>query len=268
MILLDRSHVKELLRFVSGIKSDIQYWAMVDVVLTGKTPHNVLLLGRRLEDMIREREGAIYVYDKERMLCFVRHDQPAQECNDSFTQQVLAHLPPRSCEVASNSVTADKLQRVEIRLATTAEGQNQKAQQSTLYSLRAGRDEKVILLADDNKDICELLKEELAHIGVCHMVHDVSKVLEAYLEHVPDIVFLDINFQGGSGLDVIEQLIKYDKDAYVIMVTGAGTASNAVAARTKGARSFIAKPFDPERLEAELRKCPTIWRSSAFKTKA
>lgn len=267
MILLDRSHVKELLRFVSGIKSDIQYWAMVDVVLTGKTPHNVLLLGRRLEDMIREREGAIYVYDKERMLCFVRHDVPAQECNNSFTEEVLAHLPPRSCEVASNTVTADKLQRVEIRLATTAEGLSQKPQPSTLYDLRAMRQENVILLADDNKDICALLKEELEDTGVCHMVHDVSKVLDAYLECVPDIVFLDINFQGGSGLDVIEQLIKYDKDAYVIMVTGAGTAANAVTARTRGARSFIAKPFDPVRLEAELRKCPTLRRFAANKVK-
>jgi hypothetical protein len=48
MLLIDRSHAKELLRFVSGIKSDIQYWAMIDVVLTGRTPHNVLLLGHKL----------------------------------------------------------------------------------------------------------------------------------------------------------------------------------------------------------------------------
>jgi len=200
------------------------------------------------------------------MLCFVRHDTPAQECNNSFTEQVLAHLPPRSCEVASNTVTADKLQRVEIRLATTAEGQSQKPQQSTLYALRATRQENVILIADDNKEICEMLKEELEDVGHCHTVQDVSQVLDAYLEHVPDLVFLDINFQGGSGLDIIDQLMKYDKDAYVIMITGAGTASNAVTARTRGARSFIAKPFDPVRLETELRKCTTLRRFAPKKT--
>lgn len=248
MILLDRSHVKELLRFVSGIKSDIQYWAMVDVVLTGKTPHNVLLLGHRLEDMIRSREGVIYVHDKVRMLCFVRHEKPARECNDGFARDVLAHMPARSCEVASSGLSADALQRVEIRLAATAEGQSQKVQQSTLYSLRTTRQENVILLADDNKEICDMMKEELGDFGDCFAVHEASKVVDAYLEHVPDVVFLDINFQGASGLDAIEQLIKYDKDAYIIMVTGSGTASNAVAARTRGARSFIAKPFDPARL--------------------
>ena len=132
--------------------------------------------------------------------------------------------------------------------------------------MRATRQENVILIADDNKEICELLKEELEDVGHCHTVQDVSQVLDSYLEHVPDLVFLDINFQGGSGLDIIDQLMKYDKDAYVIMITGAGTASNAVTARTRGARSFIAKPFDPARLETELRKCTTLRRFATLKT--
>jgi CheY-like chemotaxis protein len=260
MLLLDRSHVKELLRFVSGIKSDIQYWSMVDVVLTGKTTHNVLLLGRKLEDVIESHEGVIYVHDKARMLCFVRHERPAKECNDVFTQEVIARMPPKSCEVAASGMTTDQLQRVEIRFATEAEEQNRKPPQSTLYAMRAARQENVILIADDDKEIAELLKEELEGYGHCITVNDAAKVVDTFLEYVPDVIFLDINFQGASGLDLIDEITKYDKDTYIIMVTGAGTASNAVAARTRGARAFVAKPFDPARLESELLKCPTVRR--------
>jgi CheY-like chemotaxis protein len=259
MLLLDRSNAKELLDFVPAMKEDLPRWGMLDLTLTGNR-YNIMHLGKKLDDALTGRDGVIYVHDQKQLLSFVRHTIPARECSAAFRVTVSEALPAGSCEIHSSEVTVRRLTELQERLIETNDNARA-AIRSTLYQQRAARAEHTIMIADDNAEMCEMLAESLSRYGFCVAVSDPAVIVETYLERVPDILFLDINFPGMSGFEVIEMIRKYDKDAYIVMMTGASTASNAVSAKARGAKSFIGKPFDLPRLDQEVTRCPTMRRN-------
>jgi two-component system, sensor histidine kinase and response regulator len=70
----------------------------------------------------------------------------------------------------------------------------------------------------------------------------------------PDIVLLDHQLPGISGLDVLEELAKTTNDFLVVMVTAYASLETAVKATKLGSYDFLAKPFTPEELRVTVRK--------------
>jgi DNA-binding NtrC family response regulator len=69
-------------------------------------------------------------------------------------------------------------------------------------------------------------------------------------ESVPELVLLDLSLPDGSGLDLLEELDGSRPD--VIVLTGHASVESAVRAIRAGARDFLLKPVDPERLRVLL----------------
>ena len=68
----------------------------------------------------------------------------------------------------------------------------------------------------------------------------------------PDLVLLDHDLPGLSGLRLLELLRERDRDATIVMLTGHGDIPLAVEAMRLGAENFLSKPIDPDQLEAAL----------------
>lgn len=90
-----------------------------------------------------------------------------------------------------------------------------------------------------------------------HEVIEASTGLEAvqrYKASKPDAVLLDITMPDMDGLQALKEIRKMDPSARVAMVTAMGQQSIVLEALKAGARDFIVKPYDSERVLNAVRK--------------
>jgi two-component system chemotaxis response regulator CheY len=90
-----------------------------------------------------------------------------------------------------------------------------------------------------------------------HEVAQAENGLEAikqYAEWHPDAVLLDITMPEMDGLTALKEIKKLDPAARVAMVTAMGQQAIVMEALKSGARDFVLKPFQPERILAALQK--------------
>jgi len=116
-----------------------------------------------------------------------------------------------------------------------------------------------ILVADDNREFVELLKEyiidqeDMDIIGVAYNGNEVIKALE---NNVPDVMILDIIMPHLDGLGVLEKLrsMQLKKFPKIIMLTAFGQESVTQRAVELGASYYILKPFDMDVLIDRIRQ--------------
>jgi len=110
-----------------------------------------------------------------------------------------------------------------------------------------------ILVVDDNdyvlKTINQLLKYECESVTTIKNPNQIHSVLS---KESFDVVLLDMNFKAGvntgnEGLFWLDEILKIDKNAVVIMITAYGDIELAVKAIKNGATDFITKPWDAEK---------------------
>ena len=112
-----------------------------------------------------------------------------------------------------------------------------------------------ILVVDDEHLIRWSLEQNLKKQG-----YDVvtagngEDALRIAREEQPDLVLLDIQLPGLSGIEVLEKLKELDDDILVIMVTAHGGLDVAVNAMRLGAYDYVSKPFNLDELSIIIRK--------------
>lgn len=77
-----------------------------------------------------------------------------------------------------------------------------------------------------------------------------EEALELYSERSYDVVLMDVSMPGMGGLTALEELVKADPEAVVIMITAFATFDTAISAWEKGASGVIRKPFQNEQILA------------------
>ena len=111
-----------------------------------------------------------------------------------------------------------------------------------------------ILIVDDEADLRDLLASVLEdHYEVAQATNGAA-VQKAFAQPPPDVVLLDVKLPDADGLELLPQIKKRWPDTEVIVLTGHGTISMAVEAGRGGAYNFLAKPFENEKLLADV-KC-------------
>ena len=113
-----------------------------------------------------------------------------------------------------------------------------------------------ILLADDLAFIKMVQKEILAKKGyqVIGEASDGIEVIEKYKKLNPDVVIMDITMPRMDGLNALKAIKQIDPNARVIVCSALGQQKLIIEAIKIGAKDFIVKPFDPERLSAAIQK--------------
>lgn len=111
-----------------------------------------------------------------------------------------------------------------------------------------------VLIVDDEAEIRESLRTLLELEG--YEVETAStgeEGLSRIGERTFDLVLLDVALPDRNGLDILVDLRAIDPVMSVIMITAYGTVENAVRAMQSGAANFIQKPWDNEKLLADVR---------------
>ncbi len=113
-----------------------------------------------------------------------------------------------------------------------------------------------VLIADDSAFTRRVISSYLlgTDFRVVASADNGQSALEQFKACSPDFVLLDVVMPGGSGLDVLKEIMKSNPSAKVIMVSSLGTENIVTECIGLGARSFVQKPFDRERLLSVLQK--------------
>ncbi len=101
-----------------------------------------------------------------------------------------------------------------------------------------------ILIVDDEAGPRESLRMILKPIYNIFTAANGKEALEIIEKENIDLVTLDLNMPGLSGIEVLKEIKKIKSDVEVIIVTGYGTLKNAQEVIRYGAGDFISKPFN------------------------
>jgi two-component system C4-dicarboxylate transport response regulator DctD len=106
-----------------------------------------------------------------------------------------------------------------------------------------------ILLVEDDRDLADALVQGLRLAGHSVIHHgDANAALAAIDADFAGVVVSDLRMPGMDGWQFFAAVAARDADLPVILITGHGNISDAVAAMQQGAYDFVAKPFAMERL--------------------
>jgi len=110
-----------------------------------------------------------------------------------------------------------------------------------------------ILIADDDRDLVEGLGWYLEAEGFqVQLVYDGSQALEAFREHHPDVVILDVMMPGMDGIEACETIRK-ESDAYIMMLSARDGELDKVRALSIGADDYVTKPFHVTEVVARIK---------------
>jgi DNA-binding NtrC family response regulator len=111
-----------------------------------------------------------------------------------------------------------------------------------------------VLIVDDEQGIRSLLAEILKKDYEIAEADSGAALQRAFSEAQPDVIVLDYILKDDNGLNLLTHIKKHWPDTEVIMLTGKGTMELAAKAGKLGAYNFLSKPFENEKLLADV-KC-------------
>ena len=116
--------------------------------------------------------------------------------------------------------------------------------------------DKKILIVEDEEDVMELIRYNLAKEGFnCDAVYNGQEALKKAQAKLPDLVLLDLMLPEVDGLEVCKRLKSSPQTEHIpiVMVTAKSDETDIVTGLELGADDYITKPFSPKVLVARVR---------------
>lgn len=115
---------------------------------------------------------------------------------------------------------------------------------------------KRILVVDDAAFMRMLVKDILSRNGfeICGEAENGAIAVEKYFDLGPDIVIMDITMPQMNGLEALKAIRAKDANAKVIICSALGQQDMVVEAIQSGAKDFVVKPFQEDRLIKSIGK--------------
>lgn len=113
-----------------------------------------------------------------------------------------------------------------------------------------------VLIVDDASFMRMMIKDILQKNGF-EVVGEASNGIEAvnlYKKEKPDVVTMDITMPDMDGIEAVKEIKIFDPAAKVIMCSAMGQQSMVMDAIKSGAKDFIVKPFQADRVLEAIRK--------------
>lgn len=113
-----------------------------------------------------------------------------------------------------------------------------------------------VLIVDDAAFMRMMIKDILVKNGfeISGEAPNGLKAVELYKADKPDIVTLDITMPEMDGIQALKEIRAYDPGAKVIMCSAMGQQAMVMEAIKSGAKDFIVKPFQAERVLEAIKK--------------
>lgn len=113
-----------------------------------------------------------------------------------------------------------------------------------------------VLIVDDAAFMRMMIKDILEKNGydVVAEANNGIKAVEMYKREKPDIVTMDITMPDMDGIEAVKAIREFDPKAKIIMCSAMGQQSMVMDAIRAGAKDFVVKPFQPDRVLEAISK--------------
>ncbi|MGB3367877.1 MAG: response regulator [Acidaminobacteraceae bacterium] len=113
-----------------------------------------------------------------------------------------------------------------------------------------------ILVVDDAAFMRMMIRDVLTKNGyeVLGEAENGAKAVEKYKEVKPDLVIMDITMPEVDGIQAVKEIKAFDPNAKVVMCSAMGQQAMVIEAIQAGARDFIVKPFQADRVIEAVKK--------------
>ncbi|MEX2461129.1 MAG: response regulator [Paenibacillaceae bacterium] len=111
-----------------------------------------------------------------------------------------------------------------------------------------------VMIVDDAMFMRHMLRDIITDIGfevICEATNGLEAI-QLYHELKPDILTMDITMPDMDGYTAVTEIIKLYPDARIIMCSAVGQQRMVLRAIMAGAKDFIVKPFDKNRIKDSL----------------
>ena len=118
-----------------------------------------------------------------------------------------------------------------------------------------------VLIADDDRVLSHLLSARLRSKGwTVTVAFDAMQAMMFAMRIVPDVILLDINMPGGTGIEALRKLKVSSKTSQipVVVLSGSLNPADEVMVRELGAIGYVTKPADPDTLHDTLTQVATL----------
>ena len=113
-----------------------------------------------------------------------------------------------------------------------------------------------VLVVDDAAFMRMMIKDILTKNGynIAGEAENGAKAVEKYEETKPDLVLMDITMPEMDGIQALKKIKEKDPNASVVMCSAMGQQAMVIESIQSGARDFIVKPFQPDRVIEAVKK--------------
>ena len=115
---------------------------------------------------------------------------------------------------------------------------------------------KRVLVVDDAAFMRMMIKDILSKNGyeIAGEAENGLKAIEKYKELAPDLVLMDISMPEMNGIDAVRNIKAIDSSAKIVMCSAMGQQAMVIESIQAGAKDFIVKPFQADRVLEAVRK--------------
>lgn len=244
--------------FLFDIKGAQSAWVAIEAHISMAGATNVACAASTLARAFHNHDGQLLLCSEDLFICMINvNGTDLSEIESKVTEL----LPEGHAEVKiatmSDAVIAtikNHVRRIEI---SQTDGPF-----SALFRLRQKRAKNVVLIADDDPLVRTLISTALQSHADVFVCETGENALDLYLQHLPDIVFLDIHMPAQSGPAILQKIREYDPTAFCYMLSADAVKDNVVGTHKRGASGFIAKPFSRQKIENAFAGSPTIQQTA------
>ena len=113
------------------------------------------------------------------------------------------------------------------------------------------RDNSLLILDDDEpflRRLSKAMEKRGFKVFPANSIEELDRIIEL---NVPNYAVIDLRLEDGTGLDAIEKIKSRNSDSKIVVLTGYGAISTAVAAVKIGATDYLSKPA--------IKEVPLLW---------
>lgn len=287
MKIITDSPEHHFLTFIDKIKHDPGGWTGLRLALSRKLVHEQIIanpdhiegklykarqeagtwLETIKEQLESQKSATIYVFPDGDIMAFLR---PASEAEQtairSLYNDIKTRLGEKLCtyynlnkDIHSCQKLADE-RFLKARRIKAYEAMADTNKVSSIALRRSRHDDPVVLIVEDDRFTASYAANLLNKDYDVVVAKTGEEAILSYIEHVPDMVYLDIHLPGLNGHETLQAFRKIDPEAHVVMLSVDTVKQNIIAATKHGAAGFLKKPFTKERILAITEKSPFVRR--------